>query len=218
MFPGVPTSVTAGADIPSWTYDSLRRFDRRTRSWLIWVLPPPASALILTDLTPAVLPRAAALLHPFECHRHPSLSFRHPSGYDRIPPPGLTFTSCRFDAAARPGPSHGVLLPPAVISAKDPVCFQGLPRPQPLRPQGSSPLDALIPFTPSRTFLHGAAPGIAPFRALFLPLVRGLFPSTEPSWHCLTRSSNASNSCDGTHHQSRIATPRERVGGLPSGP
>lgn len=66
-----------------------------------------------------------------------------------------------------------------------------------MRPQGSSPLDALIPFTPSRTFPHGAAPGIAPFRAFLLPLVRGLFPSTEPSWHCLTRSSNASNRATG---------------------
>jgi len=35
VFPAVPTSVTVGADIPSWTYDSLRRFHRRTRSWLI---------------------------------------------------------------------------------------------------------------------------------------------------------------------------------------
>lgn len=53
------------------------------------------------------------------------------------------------------GPSHGVQLPPAVTSAKDPVFIQGLPHPQPLRPQGSSPLDALIPFTPSRHFCRG---------------------------------------------------------------
>jgi hypothetical protein len=35
VFPAVPTSVTAGADIPSWTYCTLRRFDRRTTSWLV---------------------------------------------------------------------------------------------------------------------------------------------------------------------------------------
>lgn len=175
------------SDIPSWTFDSLRRVDQRATSWLIWGSPPPASALILANLAPAVLRRAAALLHPFECHRHPSLSFRRPSGYDRRPPPGLSFTSAPLlQAATRPGPSHGVSLPPAVASAKDPVFFRGLPRPQPLRPQGSSPLDALIPFTPSRTFPPGAAPGIAPFRAFVLPPVRSSFPSTEPSWHCLT--------------------------------
>jgi hypothetical protein len=174
------------SDRPSWTFDSLRRFVRRTRLWLIWVSPPPASASILADPTLAVLPRAAALLHPFECHRHPSLSFRRPSGYDRKPPPGLICSSTPLTRQARPGPSHGVLLPPAVISAKDPVFIRGLPRPQPLRPQGSSPLDALIPFTPSQTFPSGAAPGIAPFRAFFLPLVQSSFPSAEPSWHCLT--------------------------------
>jgi hypothetical protein len=50
---------------------------------LSWVSPPPASALALANLAPAVLPRAAALLHPFECHRHPSVGFRCPSGFYR---------------------------------------------------------------------------------------------------------------------------------------
>jgi len=186
VHPGVPTSVTAGADLPSWTYDSLRRVDQRTRSWLIWVLPPPASALILADPAPAVLPRAAGLLHPFECHRHPSLSFRRPSGYDRRPPPGLSLSSAPLIAAHSARPLSWGFAPSSGRQRKGSGLFRGLPRPQPLRPQGSSPLDALIPFTPSRTFPPGAAPGIATFRAFLLPLVRSSFPSTEPSWHCLT--------------------------------
>jgi hypothetical protein len=50
---------------------------------LFRVSPPPASALVLANLAPAVLPRAAALLHPFECHCHPSLGFRRPARFDR---------------------------------------------------------------------------------------------------------------------------------------
>jgi hypothetical protein len=178
VHPGVPTSVTAGADLPSWTFDSLRRFDRRARLWLIWASPPPASALVLADLAPAVLPRAAALLHPFECHRHPSLSFRCPSGYDRRPTPGLIF-SC-------PPRERDVLGPAPLMgfcslqrsSAQRIRFFPGdshVPSRCVLRVL--TPLDALIPFTPSRTFPPGAAPGIAPFRAFLLPLVRRSFPS-----------------------------------------
>jgi hypothetical protein len=70
---------------------------------LSWVSPPPASALALANLAPAVLPRAAALLHPFECHRHPSVGFRCPSGFlTGRPPPCITVSR-----RVRPAPLMG---------------------------------------------------------------------------------------------------------------
>jgi hypothetical protein len=158
----VPTGVTAGSDIPSWTYCTLRRLDRRTRSWLVRVSPPPASALALANLAPAVLPRAAALLHPLECHRHPSLGFRRPSGSDR--------KSAAVPSASGPcrrGPSHGVSLPSAVTSAEKSGLIPGIPT---------------SPAVPSRLpgMSTGAAPGFAAFRALLLPQIRILFPGSVP--------------------------------------
>jgi hypothetical protein len=93
VLPGVPTSVTAGIGHPLVDFRFSSTFSSTNEVVAHLVCRLPASALTLTDPTLAVLPRAVALLHPFECHRHPSLSFRCPSGYDRRPPPGLTFTS-----------------------------------------------------------------------------------------------------------------------------
>lgn len=141
VLPGVPTNVSAGADLPSWTFDSLRRFVRRTRSWLIWVSPLPASASILADPTLAVLPRAAALLHPFECHRHPSLSFRCPSGYDRRPPPGLTFSSAPLSRTCSARPLSWGFAPFSGRQRKGSGFFPGTP---------TSPAVASSGFWPSR--------------------------------------------------------------------
>jgi len=175
VLPGVPTSVTAGPDSPRGLSILFDVFIGERGRGSFGFRQLPASASTLTGPTPAVLPRFAALLHPFECHRHPSLRFRCPSGYDRKPPPGLTFASVALSREQLgPAPLMGFLLPSAVDSAKDPFIFRGLPHPQPLRPQGSSPLDALIPFTPSRTFPSRAALGIAPFRAFSPPAGPGL--------------------------------------------
>jgi len=94
-------------------------------------------------------------------------------GHTVRPPP------CRLASRlARLGSSHGVSLPSAVVSTKDPVFFQGFPHPRPMRPQGSGPLDALIPLVPSRHFcrgrswdcyLQGISPPAAP-RPLSRPL------------------------------------------------
>jgi hypothetical protein len=165
------------------------------RRGLFRVSPPPASALVLADLTPAVLPRAAALLHPFECHCHPSLGFRRPARFDRksaaVPSVYSTYSARPLSWGSAPSSGH---------QRKGSGVIRGFPHPRPLRPQGSNPLDALIPFAPSPVFLPEAAPGIATFRAFLLPPIRILFRGSVPSWHCLTRRSNASSSTYGTHH------------------
>lgn len=160
------------SDLPSWTFDSLRRFDQRTRSWLIWVSPPPASALILTDLAPAVLPRAAALLHPFECHRHPSLSFRRPSGYDRIPPPGLIFSSSRSRANCSARPLSWGFAPFSGHERKGSGFFPGTP---------TSPAVASSGFEPSRRLdpLH-AFPNISARGRSWDCSLQGISPPAGP--------------------------------------
>ena len=135
-----PASPLA-SDIPSWTFDSLRRVDRRATSWLIWGSPPPASALLLAELTPAVLRRAAALLHPFECHRHPSLSFRRPSGYDRRPPPGLISSSRSLARPRSARPLSWGFAPSSGHQRKGSGFFPGTP---------TSPAVASSGFEPSR--------------------------------------------------------------------
>jgi len=153
VFPAVPTSVTVGADIPSWTYDYLRRFHQRTRSWLILVSPLPASALVFADSALTVLPRAAALLHPFECHRHPSLVLRRPSGYCRRPAAVPSVVVVRRPLGS--APLMGFCSLQRSRAQRIRFFVRGLPHPQPLRPQGFYPLDALIPFVPSRHFCRG---------------------------------------------------------------
>jgi hypothetical protein len=51
-------------------------------------------------------------------------------------------------------PSHGVFIPSAVASTKEPVA-RAVPPADTLRLQGSSPLDALLPFEPPRHFCRG---------------------------------------------------------------
>lgn len=184
MFPAVPTSVTVGADIPSWTYDFLRRFHRRTRSWLILVSPPPASALVLADSALAVLPRAAALLHPFECHCHPSLVLRRPSGYCRRPAAVPLVVSC--STTSRLGPSHGVSLPSAVASTKDPVFCPGTSTSPAVASSGFLPSRRLDPLRAFPTFLPGPLLGLLP-SGLYSSRRSGFsFENSEPSWLCLT--------------------------------
>lgn len=155
------------SDIPSWTFDSLRRVDRRATSWLIWVSPPPASALVLADLAPAVLPRAAALLHPFECHCHPSLGFRRPSRFDRksaaVPSVCSTYSARPLSWGSAPSSGR---------QRKGSGVIRGFPHPRPLRPQGSSPLDALIPFAP--------IPGISTRGRSWDCYLQGFSPPADP--------------------------------------
>jgi len=118
--------------------------------------PPPASALVLVDLTLAVLPRAAVLLRSYERHHHPSMGLRGPSGFHR-----KTAAMSSAPVGLGHGPSPGVQLPPAVASAKDP----GIPG------ASTSPADASSGFEPSRrldplrafpTFLPGPLLGLLP--------------------------------------------------------
>jgi hypothetical protein len=117
---------------------------------LSWGSPPPASALVLTNPALAVLPRAAVLLHPFECHCHPSVGFRCPSGFHRKTAAVLR----RLFGGTCSAPLMGFRSLQRSPAQRIRL-FQGFPHPQPMRPQGSSPLDALIPFTPSRHFCQG---------------------------------------------------------------
>jgi len=78
--PAVPTNVTVGADNPRGLASPFDVFIGERGRGLFRNSPPPASALVLANSALAVLPRAAVLLHPFECHCHPSVGFGCPSG------------------------------------------------------------------------------------------------------------------------------------------
>jgi hypothetical protein len=148
---------------PSWTYFTLRRFGRRARSWLILGFATACFSLGSRELgscsTSSRRRAPAPFRMPLPSVRGLSVSFRVFTGR---PPP--CFAAYSADLL---GPSHGVSLPPADISAKDPD-NPGIP---------TSPAVASSGFEPSRRLdpLH-AFPTSLP-RPLMGLLPSGLFSS-----------------------------------------
>jgi hypothetical protein len=169
--PAVPTSVTAGADNPRRLPSPSDVFIGERGRGLFRASPPPASALVLANPALAVLPRAAVLLHPFECHCHPSVGFRCPSGHspeDRPP----CFTACSADSAR---PLSWGSAPSSGHERKGSGFYPGTPTSPAVASSGFEPSRRLDPLHAFPTFLPGPLLGLLP---------SGLFSSrrSEPTF------------------------------------
>jgi hypothetical protein len=146
----VPTGVAADADVPSWTCDTLRRLERRARSWFLSGFATACFSLG---------PRGPGSCSSSSRRRAPALSrMPLPSVHGlsvsfRVTPSDHRRAFCLSAYSARPL-SWG-LAPSSGRQHEGSGLFQGFPHPWPLRPRGSSPLDALIPFAPSRHLCRG---------------------------------------------------------------
>jgi len=93
---------------------------------------------------------------------------------------------CRCSTTSRLGPSHGVLLPSAVASTKDPVFCPGTSTSPAVASSGFLPSRRLDPLRAFPTFLPGPLLGLLP-SGLYSSRRSGFsFENSEPSWLCLT--------------------------------
>jgi len=113
-------------------------------------------------------------------------------------------------------PSHGVLVPPAVASTKEPA-LPAVPPAGTLRLQGSGPLDALLPFEPSRRCRRGRSwdSNLQGFRPPGDPALFRADPS--PPDRCSSEPRHASSALGRTRPSSEVITPREGPGKPSSG-
>lgn len=138
--------------IPSWSRVTLQRVVSEPSSGMFG-LPRPPSTFGPREPGPWSLPSSAA---PRAFSGARSTSTRGFSLSFRVSPKTTPVLRAVFTrpASDQHCPSHGVFIPSAVASTKEPV-HPAVPPAGTLRLQGSSPLDALLPFEPSRRFRRG---------------------------------------------------------------